>query len=321
MALLPRANPVHHGRGREDYYGDRLLIPELRHLGWDTWSKAAPETLGEHTHPEGWEICFLVRGQVEWWVESEVHRVVGGQCYLTRPAERHGGVDRVMHACELYWLQVLLPPDHPLPGLESAAANRRLGEAFLSMRERVFAAQPLIMPLFERLLEEHRASDLQSSLAARATLHLLLAEVARALIRQVRPSQPSDIVISAMHLLTERLDRPPPVETVARAVGLGPSRFHERFVAEVGATPLEYLTRKRIEAAQEHLRLGMSITDAAARLGFTREYFSTVFRKVTGLSPAAWRERAQLHGQEVAAEPPAERRGAKRAVPPAEPPG
>jgi AraC-like DNA-binding protein len=299
MSLLPRANPVHHGRTREDYYGGRLLVPELQHLGWDTWTKASPETLGEHAHGHGWEICFLVRGQVEWWVEAEVHRVAGGQCYLTRPAERHGGVDRVMHACELYWLQVQLPPEHPLPGLD-AEANQRMGNAFSGMRERVFPAQPLIMPLFERLLEEHRASDAQSPLAVRATLHLLLAEVARALSRQAAPVQPSDIVVSAMQLLTERLDRPPPVETVARAVGLGSSRFHERFVAEVGATPLEYLTRKRIEAAQEHLRAGMSIADAAARLGFTREYFSTVFRKVTGLSPATWRQRSR-QGRSAAA--------------------
>ncbi len=178
--------------------------------------------------------------------------------------------------------------------------NARLGAAFATMGSRVFAARAAIMPLFERLLEEHRAPDPLGPMAARGALHLLLCEVARALEARPPATEPSETVRSAMRLLTERLDRPPPVEVVARAVGLGTSRFHERFVAEVGATPLEFLTRRRIEAAQEHLRSGLSIAEAAARLGFTREYFTTVFRKVTGLSPAAWREQAGLGPPEPA---------------------
>jgi AraC-like DNA-binding protein len=290
MALLPRAHPVHFGEGREDYYGGRLLLPELRHLGWDSFSKATPEGLGEHRH-EGWEICYLVRGQVEWWVGDEVHRVSGGQCYITRPDEPHGGIDRVMHPCELYWLQVHLPPARPLPEL-SAAANDHLAEAFSQMASRVFTAQPMVMQFFERVLEEHRHSDRQSVLGARAALHLLLCEVARALGREPTRRIISEPVQRAMALLTQRPDRPPTVETVAKAVGLGASRFHERFVSEVGATPLEFLTRHRIELAQQQLMQGTSIADAAKELGFTREYFTNVFRKVTGMSPAAWRTRA-----------------------------
>lgn len=290
MALLPKARLVHRGRKREDCFGQRLLLPELRHLGWDAWTTAKPEGLGDHLHPDGWEICYLARGRVEWCVGTEVHTVTGGHCYLTRPGEIHGGVDRVMHPCELYWLQVLLPPQHALPGLD-AEANKRLGEAFAGMRRRVFAAPPTIMTHVERLLAEHRAPDAQAPLAARAALHLLLAEVARHLGQLEEARAPSPAVTRAMALLTERLDRPPAVEAVARAVGLGPSRFHERFVAEVGATPLEFLTRRRVERGQELLRGGATVATAAAQLGFTREYFTNVFRKVVGLSPAAWRER------------------------------
>jgi len=288
MALLPRAHPVHAGTGREDYYGSRLLLPELRHLGWDAYSKAQPEGLGEHRHVEGWEICYLVRGQVEWWVGAERHRVSGGQCYITRPNEPHGGVDRVMHPCELYWLQVRLPPEHPLPDL-AAASGEMIALAFAGMSERVFTASGAIMQWFERILEEHRHPDRQSVLAARASLHLLLCDVARALVQRPRERTISEPVVRAMQLLTARPDRPPGISAVAKAVGLGTSRFHERFVTEVGATPLEFLTRHRIELAQRQLRAGTSITDAARMLGFTREYFTNVFRKVTGMSPAAWR--------------------------------
>ena len=93
----------------DDVYGDRLLVPGLRHLGCYRWGKARPDTLGPHRHPRVWEICLVMRGQVEWWADDGVFRVGAGQCYVTRPGEVHGGVDSVMHACELYWLSVRLP--------------------------------------------------------------------------------------------------------------------------------------------------------------------------------------------------------------------
>jgi AraC-like DNA-binding protein len=121
---------------------------------------------------------------------------------------------------------------------------------------------------------------------------LLLAEVARCLEAHEPERRPSPEVARAMELLTKRLDNPPAVEAVARAVSLSPSRFHERFVAEVGATPLEYLTRRRMERAQELLRGGASVAETAQSLGFTREYFTLAFRKLMGTSPAAWRDKA-----------------------------
>jgi AraC-like DNA-binding protein len=289
MALIPRARTAHLGRIREDYYGQRLLLPELRHLGWDRWTKARPETLGPHDHADGWEICYLIRGQVEWWVGDEIHRVGGGHCYLTRPGERHGGVDRVMHACELNWVQVVLPPKGRLPGI-GTRDGERLARAFARMRQRVFPAPIAVAQHFERLIAEHREPDEFAHAAARSALHALLAEVARCLDRHDVERAPSDEVRRAMELLTRRLDNPPAIETVARAVGLGPSRFHERFVAEVGATPLEYLTRRRIEHAQALLRGGASVAETAKALGFTREYFTLAFRKLVGRTPAVWRD-------------------------------
>ncbi len=290
MALLPRAKSLHHGRSREDVHGDRMLLPELRHMGWDAWTQARPEALGAHVHARHWEICYLARGHVEWWVEDEVHRVEAGSFYLTRPGENHGGVDRVMHACELYWLQVRLPPQGRLPGM-TAREGAAIGRAFAAIHTRVFPGSPAVREHFERLLAEHRDRDGDSVVAARAALHQLLVETLRSHGRHHIVREPSPPIRQAMELLTRRLDASIAMETVARAVGLGPSRFHERFVAELGTTPLEFLTRRRIERAQQLLTEDVPIAEVARQLGFTREHFSLVFRKVLGSTPAAWRDR------------------------------
>jgi AraC-like DNA-binding protein len=283
----PRRPPI-----QVDLWGDRLLLPELKHLGWDVLKRAWPEDLREHQHSQGWEICYLASGQVEWWVEEEVHRVGARHCYVTRPGERHGGVDRVMHACEIFWVQVVLPPQAPLPGIERALGDG-FGRAFAGMRQRAFPAPPEICTAFERLLEEHRAPDAHSVAAARGALHLLLASVARCVARQAQEPAPSAPILRAIELLALHLDRAPAIADVARAVGLGTSRFHERFLAEAGATPLEFLTRRRIEEAQRLLRAGSPVAEVAAAVGFTREHFTTIFRRLVGLSPAAWRDRTQ----------------------------
>ena len=66
------------------------------------------------------------------------------------------------------------------------------------------------------------------------------------------------------------------------------------FKRAFGRTPLEHLTRLRVEAAAERLRSDprASVTDVALDLGFcSSQYFAEVFKRVMGTTPRRWRER------------------------------
>jgi AraC-like DNA-binding protein len=78
---------------------------------------------------------------------------------------------------------------------------------------------------------------------------------------------------------------------VADAVGLHPTRFHERFLIEIGQTPAEWRIRRRIALAQERLRVpDASVTEVAFALGFaSSQYFATAFKKYTGRTPTEYR--------------------------------
>ncbi len=92
-----------------------------------------------------------------------------------------------------------------------------------------------------------------------------------------------------MDRLTTQLDRPPRLAAMAAMTGLSPTHFAVAFRREVGASPLEYLTRERLAAAAERLRRGASVTDAALALGFSSpQYFSVLFKRRYGASPSAW---------------------------------
>ncbi|MGO8695858.1 MAG: response regulator [Rectinemataceae bacterium] len=80
------------------------------------------------------------------------------------------------------------------------------------------------------------------------------------------------------------------LELAADAVGLSPSRLSRLFVEETGRGFSDYLIQFRIERAKEMLLVpGASIKQVSAACGYPDpNYFSRLFKKVTGLTPTAF---------------------------------
>ncbi len=82
---------------------------------------------------------------------------------------------------------------------------------------------------------------------------------------------------------------------VAAQVNLSPSHFSVVFSQETGQTFKEYLTEVRIKKAKELLRMTtLRSAEISYQVGYgDPHYFSSVFRKNTGLSPTEFRLQAQ----------------------------
>jgi len=82
-------------------------------------------------------------------------------------------------------------------------------------------------------------------------------------------------------------------ETLARALGMSPRNFIRRFKQATGVSPLEYLQRLRVHAAKRFLeedRIG--VQEIAEEVGYEdAAFFRDLFKRHTGLSPAAYRRR------------------------------
>ena len=85
-----------------------------------------------------------------------------------------------------------------------------------------------------------------------------------------------------------------PISLGDLAVVAGLSRFHfsRAFRSAVGETPLAYVARRRLERAKTLLRRAdLSLAEVAKQAGFTSPgYFSTSFKRSTGLQPSAYRQ-------------------------------
>lgn len=80
------------------------------------------------------------------------------------------------------------------------------------------------------------------------------------------------------------------VETLAERMGFSSSYFRKLFKEAYGMAPMQYIISLRIHTAQDLLLSGeVNITEAASLAGFDDiYYFSTLFKKQTGLSPSRY---------------------------------
>lgn len=99
-------------------------------------------------------------------------------------------------------------------------------------------------------------------------------------------------VRQAVAYLHQRFHHPISRRQVAEAAGMSEDYLSRVFHRELGLSPWLYLNRLRIQQAKERLRNSNdSVQLVARRVGFRdRAYFSRTFRKLTGVSPQAFRE-------------------------------
>src|SRR5262245_60916147 len=105
-------------------------------------------------------------------------------------------------------------------------------------------------------------------------------------------STPLDpIIVRLLEKMTLWIDRPARLEELARQAGFSPQHMNRIFHRALGSTPLKYLTRLKIERAAELLiETNRTVETIAASVGFEDPYyFSRVFKREVGRSPAAFR--------------------------------
>ena len=92
---------------------------------------------------------------------------------------------------------------------------------------------------------------------------------------------------AALTLMHRDVGRHWTVDELASAVGMSRSGFALRFKAMVGAPPLDYLLRWRMQVARDALRRNdASVASLAARLGYASESaFGNAFKRVFGRAP------------------------------------
>ncbi|MUT67152.1 AraC family transcriptional regulator [Paenibacillus sp. NEAU-GSW1] len=133
-----------------------------------------------------------------------------------------------------------------------------------------------------------------SRLLADLLLSQLLLRIAR-LSREADRALPNTTdayVRKAVDYIHHHYDCDIQIKEIAEAVNLHPGYLHRVFRGGMGCTPMDYLTRFRMEKARMLLeQTDIPVIEISGYVGVnSRQYFSTLFKKHTGCTPQSYRK-------------------------------
>lgn len=266
----------------------RQGIPEVPLLGRYNYQHVGTP-IPEHTHGDILEICFLVRGRQTYRVGGKQYHLRGGDVFVTFPNERHDSAGTPEDKGVLYWMMVRKPGKtfFGLPPRESG----RLWNALCQMPFRHFRGSLKMKEDLDLLtaLSQGPGFNLRQVHLLSGVLSFLL-EVAGCSRRvsnlQSRDGSPRAIQ-EVLTYIDTHVEETLPVPQLALQAGLSTARFKARFKEEMGVPPAEYVLRTKVTEARNRLSVGQgNITEVAYGLGFSSsQYFATVFKRFTGMSP------------------------------------
>jgi AraC family transcriptional regulator len=192
-------------------------------------------------------------------------------------------------------LHLYLPPGY----LNLLAAEAGLGQ--VELIDGYDRDDPLLFSLGRHVLRELEAGEavggglIGEALAQLVGLQLLRAHSARRLPVQGVASLPGWRLRRVSDLIEARLDGELTIAEMAEAAGLSAYHFSRSFKAATGRPPHRYLLERRVERAKQLLAdPAQEIVQVALAAGFaSQEHMTTVFRRLTGTTPARYR-RARL---------------------------
>ncbi len=102
-----------------------------------------------------------------------------------------------------------------------------------------------------------------------------------------------EMVKKAQAYIEDKLDEKVSIEQLSSLFSIGRRNFDRRFIKATGNTPIEYAQRVKIESAKRAFETSRkTITEVMYEVGYSDvKAFREVFRKITGMSPVAYKER------------------------------
>lgn len=110
--------------------------------------------------------------------------------------------------------------------------------------------------------------------------------------RSLSLSEAAEPIIPALRYIEENLDTTLSNSELASHCHMNTDYFIRRFRLSMGRTPGQYIQEQRVKGAEQQLLMTrLSIEQIAANNGFgNRFYFTRIFTRHTGVSPAAYRK-------------------------------
>ncbi len=233
---------------------------------------------GMHYH-DAYEIYILESGERFYMLEDKLISLKARDVLLIKPNVIHCTIGGVYKKSALEFTNTYLKNFFTERGMRLSV--RCFEKNVIRVRERDF---PQLLSIMERLREDN-----EDMLAFIQLFNILESNVSRKTYDlQETSAMAANIVdyITANYYDIDNLDE------IASQFYISKQHLCNLFKQHTGTTIVKYINILKIHASFEYLfQKGLSITEVAEKSGFCNvQYFSQIFKSVTGLSPLAYRK-------------------------------
>lgn len=241
-----------------------------------------------------WELVYADRKSLVLTAGAKEVRLEAGQMYIHKPNEFHN----IRPDDKSTANSVVISFDSGCAELSRVAGTvitcsqeeKRLIGGIIREAENAFST-PLGNP-YTAVMEKARASDFGAQQMIRLYLEQLLIQLIRKGENGAPPrrSENSRLLIDICDWLEKNTDKQLHFNDILRKFSTSASVVKKVFHDQMDCGAMEYFTRLKVDAAKQMIRENdLNFTEIADRLGFnTSQYFTTVFRRVTGMTPTEY---------------------------------
>lgn len=270
-------------------YFSEFNINNLSHLGRINFVKTHGP-LSMHTHKDSVEICYLHRGKQTYIVESEEYNLKGGDVFISFPDEVHGSGYYPEDKSVLYYLIIDLKsnPDNFLGYHKDDIQELHTG--LINIKRRLFKGDESLKDILDKVISIYYSEDQFKKIRIQNLMTEFLIRIVE--LEKAESVDISSAIDDVLCFINNNIKESISIKSLAKKINLSESRFKQKFKKETGIPPREYILRKKIDLSQQILRYNnVSITDVAHELSFSSsQYFSTVFKRFTGISPTEYKK-------------------------------
>jgi len=244
---------------------------------------------GIGTHPtrrlNSHELIYVVRGSLSLQEENTRFDLREGESLLLFPGREHKGLTTFDPELKFYWLHFDIESNRTL--MDSWQNNPSL-QLNIPQHCKVRDRETLLTLFRLFLYEQERGGN-----SLELYLILLLQEVARAWPENVEPGGPGvALAYKARQLITTQFHLPRGASELAERLHCNADYLGRVFRLTFQMTLTDALHKQRVAAAEKLLLANTgNVADVARLTGFNdAAYFRRVFRKLLGMTPAAYKK-------------------------------
>lgn len=234
-----------------------------------------------------WELVYVLEGKVGITADERIYTLAAGDIIFHKPMEFH----------RIWSSEGTQPHVYILSFTAKGEGMKRLEQSSFQLEEKSRSLLEALVQTGKRafLLEEGAVRDVRDAGESQRygnLLELFLLEAGSGRDVASEKSEEARMFEQIMGVLNRNVYGRISVEEVARQCHLSVSCVKKRFHKYTGMGVAGYFHKLKMKKAMELLEQGCSVGEVSERLSFSSPfYFSSVFKKETGMSPSAYRKK------------------------------